>query len=82
MHTPNFYFSKWLDCVQNTLNNCGFSEYWIHQNVPDNCGLAKMIKTAFKLLISLNRPGISLYLNFLSVLILEFLSIIMVLKNI
>ena len=36
MHTRNFYFSKWLDCVQNTLNNCGFSEYLIHQNVPDN----------------------------------------------
>ena len=30
MHTRNFYFSKWLDCVQNTLNNCGFSEYWIY----------------------------------------------------
>ena len=44
MHTRNFYFSKWLDCVLDTLNNCGFSEYWIHQNVPDNCYLAKMIK--------------------------------------
>ena len=44
MHTRNFYFSKRLDCVQNTLNNCGFSKYWIHQNVPDNCDLAKMIK--------------------------------------
>ena len=80
MHTRNFYFSKWLDCVQNTLNNCGFSEYWIHQNVPDNCGLAKMIKKN-ALLISLNRPGIILYLNFLSVLISELLSIIMVLKK-
>ena len=37
-----------------------------------------MIKTA--LLISMNRPGIILYLYFLSVLILEFLSITMVLK--
>ena len=44
MHTRNFYFSKWLNCVQNTLNSCRFSEYWIHQNVPDNCGLAKKLK--------------------------------------
>ena len=80
MHTRNFYFSKWLNCVQNTLNSCRFSEYWIHQNVPDNCGLAKKLKNA--LLISLNRPGINLYLNFLSVLILEFLSKIMVLQSI
>ena len=44
MHTRNFYFSKWLDCGQNTLNYCVFSGYCIHQNVPDNCGLAQMIK--------------------------------------
>ena len=44
MHTRNFYFSKWLNCVESTLNNCGFSEYWIHQNVPDNCCLARMVK--------------------------------------
>ena len=31
LHTGNFYFSKWLNCVESTLNNCGFSEYWIHQ---------------------------------------------------
>ena len=70
MHTRNFYFSKCIDCVQNTLNNCGFSEYLILQNVPDNCGLAKMIKTA--LLNNSNRPCIILYLNFLSVLIFNF----------
>ena len=33
LHTGIFYFSKWLNCVESTLNNCGFSEYWIHQNV-------------------------------------------------
>ena len=79
MHTQNFYFSKWLDCVQNTLNSCGFSKYWIHQKVPENCGLAKMVKNHF---INLSRLGIILYLNFLSVLILEFLNRITVLKNI
>ena len=69
MHTRNFYFSKWLDCVQNTLNNREFSLNWIHQIFPDNCGLAKMIKKNPALLISLNKPGVILYLNFLSVLI-------------
>lgn len=44
MHTRNFYSSKWLVCVQNTLNNCGFSEYWIQQNAPENCCLAKLVK--------------------------------------
>ena len=45
LHTGNFYFSKWLNCVESTLNNCGFSEYWIHQNVPVNYCLAKMVKS-------------------------------------
>ena len=45
MHTRGFYSSKWLVCVQNTLNDCGFSEYWIHQNVLANCCLAKMVKS-------------------------------------
>lgn len=45
MHTRHFYFSKWIDCVQNTLNHCGFSEFWINQYVPENCCLSKMVKT-------------------------------------
>ena len=80
MHTRNFYFSKWLDCVQNTLNSCGFSEYWIHQKVPENCGFAKMVKN--RLIDQFKQTCIILYLNFLSVLILEFLNRITVLKNI
>ena len=48
MHKRNFYFAKWLDCGLNTLNYCVFSGYCIHQNAPDNCGLAQMIKTQFK----------------------------------
>ena len=44
MHTRNFYSSKWLECVQNTLNNCGFSEYWIYQSVPEKYCLARMVK--------------------------------------
>ena len=80
MHTRNFYFSKWLDCVQNTLNNCKFSEYWIHKNVPDNSGLAKMIKT--RLIDQFKQTWYNSIFEFLSVLNLEFLSIIMVLKNI
>ena len=39
-----FTFSNWLDCVQGTLNNCGISEYWIHQNIPKIYCLSKMVK--------------------------------------
>ena len=45
MHTRGFYSSKWLACVENTLNDCSFSEYWIHQNVPAICCLAKIVKS-------------------------------------
>ena len=45
MHTRGFYSSKWLVCVENTLNDCGFSEFWIYQNVSANCCLAKMVKS-------------------------------------
>ena len=65
MHTRNFYFSKWLDGVQITLNNCVFSEYWIHLNVPEKYCLSKMARIV--LLVSLNRIGIILYLTFQSV---------------
>ena len=81
MQTRNFYFSKWLDCVQNTLNNCGFSEYWIHQNVPDNCDLAK-IKKKKHLIDQFKQTWYNSIFELFSVLILEFLSIIMVLINI
>ena len=45
MHTRNFYFSKWLDCVHNILNNCGFSDFRINQFVPEKYSLSKMVKT-------------------------------------
>ena len=34
MSLQDVYTSKWLEFVRNTLNNCGFSLYWINQDVP------------------------------------------------
>ena len=44
MHVKKFFHSKWISCIQNTLNNCGFSEYWISQGVPKNVALSSMVK--------------------------------------
>lgn len=44
MHSRNIYFSKWIDCVERTLNNCGYSEYWLNHHVPENCGLSRKVK--------------------------------------
>ena len=39
-----FFHSKWTSCIENTLNTCGFSEYWISQGVPKNVVLSSMVK--------------------------------------
>jgi hypothetical protein len=44
MHVKQFFHSKWISCIENTLNICGFSEYWISQSVPKNVALSSMVK--------------------------------------
>jgi hypothetical protein len=46
MHVEKFVHSKWISCIENILNNCGFSEYWISQgvHVPKNVALSSMVK--------------------------------------
>lgn len=44
MHLRNIYTSKWLKSIENTLNLCGYSEYWLNQTVPEQCCLSRMIK--------------------------------------
>jgi hypothetical protein len=34
MHNRNFFHSKWICSIENILNECGYSEYWLTQNVP------------------------------------------------
>ena len=44
MHMEHFFHSKWLTCIENTLNSCGLSEFWLSQNVPHNLALSHMVK--------------------------------------
>ena len=44
MHMRNTFHSKWLSFIENILNSCGFSHYWLAQQVPEKCNLAKMVK--------------------------------------
>ena len=44
MHSRTFYNSKRLNFIENTLNISGYSEYWINENVSENCSLFKMVK--------------------------------------
>ena len=44
MHMRNTFHSKWLSFVENILNSCGFSHYWLAQHVPEKCNLTKMVK--------------------------------------
>lgn len=44
MHNRNMYHSEWIRCVENTLNECGCSEYWLTQNVSKSVNLAKIVK--------------------------------------
>ena len=39
-----FTLQNGLNVYKKTLNNCGFSEYWIYQSVPEKCWLARMVK--------------------------------------
>ena len=49
MHVEKFVHSKWISCIENILNNCGFSEYWISQgvHVPKNVALSSMVKQRY-----------------------------------
>ena len=40
----SFSHPKWISCIENTLNICVFSEYWISQGVPKNVSLSSMVK--------------------------------------
>ena len=40
MHVKQFFHPKWISCIENTLNICVFSEYWISQGVA----LSSMVK--------------------------------------
>lgn len=44
MHKKDFFHSKWITYIENILNDCGFSEYWIAQNVPKCINLSKLVK--------------------------------------
>lgn len=44
MHIKQFYHSKWLTCIENVLNTCGYSKFWLSQNVPQNLALSCMVK--------------------------------------
>ena len=44
MHVTKFLHSKWMSCIENTLNICGCSEYWISKDVPKNVALSSMVK--------------------------------------
>ena len=41
------YHSKWLNCVKDMLNKCGFINYWNDQFVPRNFNLSKKVKQYF-----------------------------------
>ena len=36
MHEWGIFHSKWMCCIEYILNDCGYSEYWIAQNVTKN----------------------------------------------
>lgn len=44
MHSENFFHSKWICCIENTLNDCGLSEYWLSQQVPMKLDLPGIVK--------------------------------------
>ena len=39
--------TKWLNCVKDILNKCGFINYWNDQFVPRNVNLSKKVKQYF-----------------------------------
>ena len=44
IHLDNFFHSKWIVCIEITLNTCGLSQYWLSQNVPKNVNLSNLVK--------------------------------------
>ena len=44
IHNRNFFHSKWICSIENILNECGYSEYWLTQNVPKSVCLSKNVK--------------------------------------
>ena len=60
MHVKQFFHSKWISCIENTLHICGFSEYWISQGVSKNVALSSMVKQRY--VISISRHGMNEFL--------------------
>ena len=44
LHIGNVYHSKWLLCIKDILNSCGYLELWNNQVVENNFNLAKKVK--------------------------------------
>lgn len=44
MHVNHFFHSKWICSIEKTLNDSGYSEYWLSQSVPSNLSLSRMVK--------------------------------------
>ena len=44
MHIKHFYHSEWLVCIEKVLNDCGYSEFWLSQSVPQNMNLSLLVK--------------------------------------
>ena len=44
LHIGNVYHSKWLLCIKDILNSCGYLELWNNQVVESNFNLAKKVK--------------------------------------
>ena len=77
LHIGNVYHSKWLLCIKDILNSCGYLELWNNQVVESNFNLAKKVKQCcmddfviFNLSKCLNYRSIKLNLVLKSILLL------------
>ena len=44
IHNRNSFHSKWICSIENILNECGYSEYWLTQYVHKSVCLSKNVK--------------------------------------
>lgn len=80
MHIKHFFHSDWIVFVENVLNDCELSEYWLSQDLPKICHYLILLNKDY--LININKHGGLMFIIRQNVLITESLRLPISLRNI
>jgi hypothetical protein len=58
------YHSKWLNCVKDILNKCGFINCWNDQLVPRNYHITRLVQPLHRIIVTIYQLVKTIFLLF------------------